>query len=49
MEKLTKRQKEILDFIVNYLKNRQYAPSYMEIAEHLAFLRQPPFTSMLNL
>ena len=34
MDKLTKRQKEILDFIANYLKNRQYAPSYMEIAEH---------------
>ena len=33
MEKLTKRQKEILDFITYYLKENDYAPSYMEIAE----------------
>ncbi|MBU1131391.1 transcriptional repressor LexA [Patescibacteria group bacterium] len=34
MEKLSKRQKEILDFITYYLKENDYAPSYMEIAEH---------------
>ena len=34
MDKLTKRQKEILDFITYYLKDNEYAPSYMEIAEH---------------
>ena len=33
MDKLTKRQKEILDFITYYLKDHGYAPSYMEIAE----------------
>ena len=32
---LTKRQKEILDFITYYLKDNDYAPSYMEIADHL--------------
>jgi len=31
---LTKRQKEILDFINQYLSKHEYAPSYMEIAEH---------------
>ncbi|MDP2946229.1 MAG: transcriptional repressor LexA [bacterium] len=31
---LTKRQKEILDFITYYLKDNDYAPSYMEIADH---------------
>ncbi len=31
---LTKRQKEVLDFINQYLKVHQYAPSYMEIAEN---------------
>jgi repressor LexA len=34
MEQLSKRQKEILDFITYYLKDNDYAPSYMEIAEH---------------
>ena len=34
MNKLTKRQKEILDFITYYLKDYDYAPSYMEIADH---------------
>ncbi|MDP2586685.1 MAG: transcriptional repressor LexA [Candidatus Komeilibacteria bacterium] len=32
---LSKRQKEILDFITYYLKDNDYAPSYMEIADHL--------------
>ncbi|MFA6304946.1 MAG: transcriptional repressor LexA [Patescibacteria group bacterium] len=32
---LTKRQKEILDYITYYLKDNDYAPSYMEIADHL--------------
>lgn len=32
---ITKRQKEILDFITYYLKDNDYAPSYMEIADHL--------------
>ncbi len=34
MDKLTKRQKEILDFITYYLKDNDYSPSYMEIADH---------------
>jgi repressor LexA len=34
MDKLSKRQKEILDFITYYLKDNDYAPSYMEIADH---------------
>ena len=33
-EKLTKRQKEILDFITEYVRERGYAPSYREIGEH---------------
>lgn len=33
MEHLTKRQKEILDFIQNFLGSHDYAPSYREIGE----------------
>ena len=33
MDHLTKRQKEILDFIGDYLASHDYAPSYREIAE----------------
>ena len=33
-KKLTKRQKEILDFINDYLESNGYSPSYMEIAGH---------------
>jgi len=33
MEQLTKRQKEILDFISEFIENRDYAPSYREIAD----------------
>jgi len=38
MESLTKRQKEILDFIQEYITSHDYAPSYREMAEffHLA-------------
>jgi repressor LexA len=35
MDKLTKRQKEILDFILDFIKQHDYAPSYMEIADFL--------------
>ncbi|KKT01650.1 MAG: LexA repressor [Parcubacteria group bacterium GW2011_GWA2_43_17] len=38
MDKLTKRQKEILDFITYYLKDNEYSPSYMEIADHFGIL-----------
>jgi len=34
MENLTKRQKEILDFIQDFIGSHDYAPSYREIAEH---------------
>ena len=33
MHSLTKRQKEILDFISEYIASHDYAPSYREIAE----------------
>lgn len=32
---ITKRQKEVLDFIKSYLKEKDYAPSLEEIKEHL--------------
>ena len=50
---LTKRQKEILDFITGFIEERGYAPSFEEIAkafgysslatvhEHLRELAQP--------
>lgn len=37
MKGLTKRQREILDFIHEFIKNNRYAPSYREIREHFNF------------
>ncbi len=34
---VTKRQKEILDYLESYLGEHGYAPSYEEIAEHFGF------------
>lgn len=34
MPNLTKKQKEILDFITQFIQINEYAPSYREIAEH---------------
>ncbi|MEI6040296.1 MAG: transcriptional repressor LexA [Candidatus Berkelbacteria bacterium] len=34
MENLTKRQKEILDFVQSFIDSHDYAPSYREIADH---------------
>jgi repressor LexA len=34
---LTKRQKEILDHIGEFIENRGYAPSFEEIAEHFGY------------
>ena len=34
---LTKRQKEILDHIGNFIEERGYAPSFEEIAEHFGY------------
>lgn len=36
MEEITKRQKEILDFIANYIYSNQYPPSLTEIAERFS-------------
>jgi repressor LexA len=33
-ENLTKRQKEILDFINAFIEDKEYAPSYREIGDH---------------
>jgi|SRR3989338_4938815 len=33
-EKLTKKQKDILDFITEYIATHDYSPSYQEIAEY---------------
>ncbi len=35
--KLTKRQKEILDFVTEFIEHNQYSPSMEEIAEHFHF------------
>ncbi len=34
---LTKRQKQVLDFIESYIRTNGYAPSFDEIAQHFAF------------
>jgi len=37
MRYLTKRQKEILDFIKDFLAQHEYAPSFREIGEHFGY------------
>ena len=34
MEKLTKKQREIINCIIGYQQEREYSPSYQEIGEH---------------
>ncbi|MBI4458382.1 transcriptional repressor LexA [Candidatus Uhrbacteria bacterium] len=34
---LTKKQKEVLDFVAGYITEMGYAPSYREVAEHFGF------------
>jgi SOS-response transcriptional repressor LexA len=34
-EKLTKRQAEVLNVIINYIEDRGYAPSFREVGELL--------------
>ncbi|OGY94278.1 MAG: repressor LexA [Candidatus Komeilibacteria bacterium RIFOXYC1_FULL_37_11] len=34
MPHLTKKQKQILDFVTQFIQTNEYAPSYREIAEH---------------
>jgi len=36
MQPLTKRQKELLDFISNYIQRHDYAPTFREIADYFA-------------
>lgn len=37
MKGLTKRQREILEFIQEFIKSNRYAPSYREICQHFNF------------
>jgi repressor LexA len=34
MKELTKRQKEVISFIADYIKNNSYSPTIREVAEH---------------
>ena len=34
MENLTKKQREILNYVVNYLQDHEYSPSFLEIGEN---------------
>ena len=34
---LTRRQREILDYLTEYIEDHQYAPSFEEIAQHFSF------------
>ncbi len=34
-EPLTKKQKEVLDFVTEFIKINEYSPSYRELADHL--------------
>lgn len=37
MEKLTPRQKEVINYIITYTKENSFSPSVRDIAEHFAF------------
>lgn len=37
MKGLTKRQRELIDFIQNFIANNRYSPSYREIGHHFGF------------
>lgn len=37
MKGLTKRQRELIDFIQNFIANNRYSPSYREISHHFGF------------
>lgn len=37
MKGLTKRQREVLDFIEHFIEQRRFSPSYREIARHFGF------------
>lgn len=37
MKGLTKRQRELLDFVQEFIDNNRYSPSYREIASHFSF------------
>lgn len=37
MKGLTKRQREIIDYIHNFISNNRYSPSYREIGQHFGF------------
>lgn len=36
-EPLTKRQKEVLDYLRSFIQKHEYAPSYREIADHFGY------------
>ncbi|HEX9679383.1 MAG TPA: transcriptional repressor LexA [Candidatus Saccharimonadales bacterium] len=60
MSKLTKKQREILDFIIAYLRTNNYSPSYQDIADefglsskatvfqHIQTLREKGFLTVDN-
>lgn len=37
MKNLTKRQRELIDYIHNFITNNRYSPSYREIGQHFGF------------
>lgn len=37
MKELTRRQRELIDFIQNFISNNRYSPSYREISHHFGF------------
>ena len=45
---LTKRQKELLSIIYNYIKNTGYPPSYEEMREELAVSSNQSIKDLLN-
>ena len=46
---MTKRQKQCLDFIVQFWKQNQYGPSYQEISEALGMSQRSAAYRMVDL
>ncbi|MDQ0268855.1 transcriptional regulator [Cytobacillus purgationiresistens] len=46
--KLTKRQKETLDAVINYVNENNYSPSYREIAKELGLASSSTVSGILH-
>lgn len=43
MKELTHRQQEVLDFIIKFKQDREYSPTFQEVAEHFGITRKSAY------